>query len=320
MSANHYPYNSGATSAFDYYVGLSWYFVAFKVTADSHDPPDGGVLCGDLGPIQLAFPAASPVVPARIVGAPRGDGGPGPVPVPDGGEGLPQSWRVFTIDDHQTSLAATPATLRFSGALSASDIATHQAVAQLGVAGNRITEFEVDFWPWLLQSDLVFQPAPADTDFRRTEYQYQYVSCPNDAGPPEADSSVIEGGPGDAIVPFVDAGPDVDATVADAGPPADASPEGASSSDATLADATIADATVGDASVADASAADSSPVETSSRDATADAAGSYGVAGGAGGCSCRNAPGEPASAWAFVLGALPVVMVLRARRRGARAR
>jgi uncharacterized protein DUF2330 len=176
LDANQYPYTSAATSAFNYYVGQSWYFVAFKVTADSQDPPDEGVLCGDLGPIQLAFPATSPVVPAQYhcggdrrwwarLGARRG------------GRAPPQLARI-TIDDHQTSLAAAPATLRFSGTLSASDLVTHPTVAQLGAAGNRLTEFEVDFSPWLLQSDLVFQPAPADIDFRRSEYQYRVRLLP----------------------------------------------------------------------------------------------------------------------------------------------
>ncbi len=56
LDADQYPYTVASAAPLAYYVSEGWYFVAFKVTADSQNPPSGQELCGDLGPIELAFP------------------------------------------------------------------------------------------------------------------------------------------------------------------------------------------------------------------------------------------------------------------------
>ncbi len=104
LTVNGFPYDPNNTDAYQQYVTDGWYFVAFKVSSSAVLTP-GMRLCGDLGPIQLSFAAAFPVVPARIAGV-------------NAVSYTRPTWRIFAIAAAQHRLPATAPfqpTLYFSG-------------------------------------------------------------------------------------------------------------------------------------------------------------------------------------------------------------
>ncbi|MGA2449941.1 MAG: DUF2330 domain-containing protein [Polyangiaceae bacterium] len=182
LDANQYPYTAESSTIFASYVAAGWYFVAFKVTADSQNPPAGEQLCGNLGPIQLSFPADQAVVPARIAAASASSS--------DAGDSYyeydPLLWYVYFLAPHEMNLTATIggalwSSVEFSGALSASDVATHPA-GGLAVAGDRLTELNIDFLPSDLTTDFYFQPAAADVDLRGVIEEYSSAACGEPTG------------------------------------------------------------------------------------------------------------------------------------------
>jgi hypothetical protein len=175
LDANNYPYDTKAVPTFQYYVDASWYFVAFKVTADTAEPPAGKQLCGDLGPLVLSFPTDKPVVPARIAAA------------GDPNSYYKYAWRIFSVSDVQKT-ATMEKTLRFSGALTSDDITNHAALGAMAAVGDRLTEFDVIFYPSSLSSDIDIVNEPSPSDFRRTEFDVTYVDCVDGgAAPPDGD-------------------------------------------------------------------------------------------------------------------------------------
>ena len=77
LTTNGYPYTSAASSVFSYYVGKSWYFLAFRISQQA--APSGGTICQALGPVAFSFPTTVPVVPsgkiATVSPARSGHGG-----------------------------------------------------------------------------------------------------------------------------------------------------------------------------------------------------------------------------------------------------
>lgn len=168
LDANKYPFDPTSLDQFTYYVDSGWYFIAFKVTADSAAPPEGSLICGDLGPIQLSFPSASPIIPARIAAAASQDGSYDDF-----------VWRVFALASTQLEVKTEGAysTLRYSGAISAKHLSSYSALSTMAGAGDRLTAVDVDFYPADLTSDLSFGPAPFPADYRLTEVNTTYIDC-----------------------------------------------------------------------------------------------------------------------------------------------
>ncbi|MBI4702486.1 MAG: DUF2330 domain-containing protein [Deltaproteobacteria bacterium] len=170
LDANGYPYDAGSEKVFAHYVAAAWYFVAFKVTAAKEAPPDGLLLCGDLGPIQLAFSSQGLVIPARIATA-----GPGAAE-------LDYAWRVFAVTKAQVRSqndGEISSELRFSGALGQQDLSPHQAVAKIAKQGEWLTELQLGFYGGELSDDIALGAHPNPAAFRRTEYKYVEVPCPD---------------------------------------------------------------------------------------------------------------------------------------------
>ena len=170
LDANTFPYDASSQPLFDHYVQKGWYFIAFKVTADTKAPPPGSELCGDFGPIALSFPSPSLVVPARIA-------------VAGADPSASFRWRIFVIADKQvrTSVGFTQE-LRFSGTLTAQDIGTRPALGKIAAEGDRLTEIETSFYGSQLSGDIAFETEPNQADFRRTELQVTQVDCNDDTG------------------------------------------------------------------------------------------------------------------------------------------
>lgn len=165
LGANGFPYDASNTYAYQNYVTEGWYFVAFKVSAAAAAPAPGMKLCGDLGPIQLSFAAASPVVPARIAGV-------------NAASYTRPTWRIFLIAAAQYRLDAAAAfypTLYFSGALADAGLADHGEIAALSENGDRLTAIDVQFADSLASSDVTFEQDPSPSDFRST--LTRYVDC-----------------------------------------------------------------------------------------------------------------------------------------------
>jgi hypothetical protein len=180
LDANQYPYTAESSTIFASYVTAGWYFVAFKVTADSQDPAAGYQLCGNLGPLQLSFPADQAVVPALIAGASAGSS--------DAGVFYDtyetHAWDVFFLAPHEMSFTAqmeVSVVEDFSGTLTAGDVATSPA-GGLAAAGDRLTELSVEFVPAGLTTDLYFQAAAADVDFRKVLREYSWSMCSEPTG------------------------------------------------------------------------------------------------------------------------------------------
>jgi hypothetical protein len=164
LDANGFPHAASADAQFGTYVGLGWYFVAFKVTASDRAPAAGTLLCGDLGPIQLAFSTDAPVIPTRIAQVSTG-----------GSTWL--SWRVYTLGPQQwtTSGSEYSPTPHFAGAVTAAHLATYAELGALAVAGDRLTKLDVGFEA-SVSADLTLT-AVAASDYRETVTEVTYEDC-----------------------------------------------------------------------------------------------------------------------------------------------
>jgi hypothetical protein len=171
LTTNGYPYQSAAASTFQYYVTNGWYFVAFKVSVDPGGAGGNGgggtsstTICGNFGPIMLSFPAAtSPVVPARIAMLSSSS----------------LQWTIYTLASQRLRLRDYYTTLRFSGVLGATELASYPGVASVAQAGDRLTELFLNTTP---NSDLVLEPDPSQADYRSTEYQTVVIACSGGSG------------------------------------------------------------------------------------------------------------------------------------------
>lgn len=167
LDTNGFPHAPDADTQFAHYVDEGWYFVAFKVTAGADAPPAGKKLCGDFGPIELAFPTATPVVPTRMAAVSAG--------------GRSPAWRIYGLTGSGLQLGVTaakyPAMLSFSDELSAASLASAPQLAKLGVAGDRLVRLEVGFGFDGLAKDLELTPA-APQKTRSTREEITYVDCP----------------------------------------------------------------------------------------------------------------------------------------------
>jgi MYXO-CTERM domain-containing protein len=276
LTANGYPYDSLATSAFDYYVQKGWYFLTFKVSQGDFT---GTTTCKDLGPVKLSFPTSIPVVPTRMASA-RSKDNSGTLSYASS-----FSWRIFGITEGSQQIgfadgASSTRTLNFSGLLGSTDVSSLDGLA---ASGNRATKLTTTFSYGSTGAD-VGLGLVAGQDYREIITQVSYIQC-NDGGvdsavaPPPADAAADLARPED-VAPVAIDGSVVrkDATVVttpDVAPPATADaadtivigpppPESIEKSDAGVvpdsAVVTIADASVlgKDAAVivtADASAA-----------------------------------------------------------------
>ncbi|MBI5535468.1 MAG: DUF2330 domain-containing protein [Deltaproteobacteria bacterium] len=192
LDANKYPYDPAAVPQFQHYVDSGWYFVAFKITADTQDPPAGKRICGDLGPIMLSFASQKLVIPARIAAA------------SDPTNYQSFAWRLFVIADAQQTVNTQDVypTLRYSGAVSPADVANHAAIGKLTqganpvvAEGDRLTELDVIFYPGQLTKDIELSVEPNPQDLRRVEYDVTYILC-QDGGVGGTGASSGAGGTG----------------------------------------------------------------------------------------------------------------------------
>lgn len=160
LTANGYPYPTAASpnysdyllmkGVFDYYVQKGWYFLAFRISQDA--VPDGGTICKSLGPVSLAFPTSSAVVPSRMASA---------------GSTAPSSqftWRVLGITHGDVQLDSG-SSLAFSGAIPDSALPSLAGLAQ---TGDRLTRLNLSFSP-TDELDVSLGTIIA-SDYRATEY------------------------------------------------------------------------------------------------------------------------------------------------------
>jgi len=164
LDTNGYPRGANGSDAYASYVAKGWYFVAFKVTADTAAPAAGKKLCGDLGPIQLSFATAKPVVPARIASVNNSSG----------------TWRLFLVTGNQqrvdSSSTGVSSTLFFSQTLRQSELGAYGALAGASRDGERLTVLDATFIPGATGTDIGLEDDAAQADFRSQVTVYK--SCP----------------------------------------------------------------------------------------------------------------------------------------------
>lgn len=182
LDANAFPYDANATGHFSHYVDQSWFFVAFKVTADDQAPPDGYQLCGDLGPISVSFPTTDPVIPARIAAV-------------DTSSPYGFSWQVFAFTDVPVDTATPGVTdkLLFTGALTADQLGAYPEVAKIALEGDQLTKLQLTFYGSDIQQDITLTPSNGKTSYRETIHRTRTIDCP----PGVTDPSQIGSGGGD---------------------------------------------------------------------------------------------------------------------------
>lgn len=166
LDVNQYPYEDTSVEHFTHYVEQSWYFIAFKVTAAEAAPTDGSLLCGTFGPIQLAFPAAEPVVPARIAAAGSAEY-----------EGLYWQIHVFAATPVAVSSNVDWNKLRYAGVLTDAQAREFPAVAAFSKIGEQLTTIDVRFNGSVIEEDLTFSAGDGPTSFRETITQTRWVDC-----------------------------------------------------------------------------------------------------------------------------------------------
>lgn len=180
LDANGYAYDPAAKTAFASYVTKGWYFLAFKINQGA---PTGSNNCRALGPVKLAFPTATPVVPSRIATAGQ---------TLSSGYPYGFSWRVFAITDASGQIGFADAEsmtrkLGFAGALTADDASK---LAGLAAAGDRMTKLTL--WFDKSVTDDVAFARKAPSDLRETVYDVTYVDC-SDGGVPDGDGGLVPG-------------------------------------------------------------------------------------------------------------------------------
>ncbi|MBI5494314.1 MAG: DUF2330 domain-containing protein [Deltaproteobacteria bacterium] len=159
LTQNGFPYDAGMSAVYESYVTRQWYFVAFKVSADTTAPPAGKKLCGDLGPLQVSFATPSPVIPARIAAVNSAN-----VAAP--------VWRLFVVTAAQQAVTNTSfsSSLNFSRPLRNADLGGFPALAAVAQDGERLTVLDVTF-PWNGASDDInLQVDPNQRDFRSVRH------------------------------------------------------------------------------------------------------------------------------------------------------
>jgi MYXO-CTERM domain-containing protein len=306
LTANGYPYSTAASSVFSYYVQKGWYFVAFKI--NQRATPDGGsgMVCSALGPVELSFASAVPVVPSRMASAGSA--------TTSYGSGF--SWRIFGITPGDQQLAFSDGAnynrvLGYSGALTAADI---PSLAGLATAGDRLTKLTLTFSYASTDPDVGLSLASA-TDYREIIYTTQYVYCP-DAGTATAVDAIpvspvdARPAPDALLLPVPDASsgldvlpiPDAEITVDTNAP--------------VVADARISPDTEPQV-VPDAGATPDAPPAPTSADAASSATSARPAAYAGGGSGCSVA-GTSTSGGLFALALLGLALAcrVRGRRRG----
>jgi len=187
LTTNGYPYDSLATSAFQYYVDKSWYFIAFRV---SQGTSTSTTTCKDLGPVKLTFPTATPVVPTRMATA-RSQDTSGATPYSSG-----FSWRIFGITAGTEQIGfgngeSSTRVLNYSGLLVADDIGYLDGLA---AAGDRADKLTITFNYGSTDPDIALTKV-AGKDYREVITYTTYITC-------------TDGGTDTASPPPVDAGAD----------------------------------------------------------------------------------------------------------------
>jgi MYXO-CTERM domain-containing protein len=177
LKTNGFPYQASATEIFDQYVKEAWYFIAFKVSVGSNVAGVGGnsssgtgttsitsgqTLCGNFGPISLAFPREeAPVVPARIAAVSSSQ----------------LTWTLYTLASRRLRIRDQSATLRFAGPINSDILSQRPSLATVAQAGDRLSELQATLNP-ATAKDLVLEADPDQADYRRTETRNVYVYCP----------------------------------------------------------------------------------------------------------------------------------------------
>lgn len=189
LDANGFPYDAESSAYFAYYVNKSWYFVAFRVTAGPEAPPEGSLLCGDLGPLSLSFELNDPIVPSRIaaVGA---------------GSESQFNWRVFAFSDQPLTAAGTVGweELYFAGALTDEQLVEYPLIASVAEAGTQLTVLDVHFYGADVSDDITLTPSDGPTEYRTTQYEYTYVDCIDGVPVDEVEPTRTSGGGGCSLV------------------------------------------------------------------------------------------------------------------------
>jgi hypothetical protein len=157
LTANGYPYSSGDSSVFAYYVSKGWYFLAFRISQEA--APAGTTICRSLGPVALSFPTPAPVVPSHMASGPAGTNG----------TYSPVTWRIFGITHGDVQLAFSEDDYRrrlwYSGAIKDADLPAFGGLAQ---AGDRLTRLTLSFYKGELKADVGLTVSTAQ-DYRGTQ-------------------------------------------------------------------------------------------------------------------------------------------------------
>jgi len=185
LDANGFPHQPAADTQFAHYVKEGFYFVAFKVTASDSAPPAGKRICGDFGPIELAFSTTKPLVPTRIASV--------------SANGQTPAWKIYALSSHDEQLAITAqssyaATPSYADELTATSLASTPQLAKLAAPGDQLVRMQVGFGFADLDSDLVLS-STKPTQLIPTADQIEYVDCPDGKLPasPGGDGSGASG-------------------------------------------------------------------------------------------------------------------------------
>lgn len=163
LTVRGFPYDASGDAAYAHYVAEGWYFVAFEVSAGATAPPTGMRLCGDLGPIQLSFASAAPVIPARITNVNAAG-----APVP--------TWRIAVLSASEQSVVAGGSFVGgryFSGTLRQAELDGYPALKAVALEGERLTVLDVTFPSGGATGDIVLGDSPYPSDFRATRHVYK---------------------------------------------------------------------------------------------------------------------------------------------------
>lgn len=170
LDARRFAYPSSARAAFEHYVQAGWYFVAFQVTASNSSVSEGVRICGDFGPIALAFTTEQPVIPARIAVATESYD--------------TFYWRVIAIAAHELHVSNTGAVqadeapeVSFAGELTETQLGQYPAVAGVSNAGEWITRLNLVFRSDSLEDDVRLTPTNVNLPFRQVIYVAREVDC-----------------------------------------------------------------------------------------------------------------------------------------------
>jgi hypothetical protein len=166
LDANQYPYDTNSVEQFGYYVGNSWYFIAFKVTAATERPAQGKTICGSFGPIRFAFTASTPVIPTRIASV---------------GMGQNQyfTWRIHSLTAKPVTikLPAFSQNLHYAGVITRTQLDQFAKVATVAVEGDHLTTLDVSFRGVEVKEDISFSESSGPSEYRKTTYRNRYVHC-----------------------------------------------------------------------------------------------------------------------------------------------